>query len=59
VIAVYVGERLETLRSVAGNDDACRLRSALQFKPTAGTTYRIAVAGFHSAQGSIKLRLAS
>jgi hypothetical protein len=57
MIAVYVGEGVHALRSVASNDDRCRTRSVVRFNSAAGTTYRIAVAGYQSAQGAIKLKL--
>jgi hypothetical protein len=62
MIAVYVGEGVDALRSVASNDDGCEgrgVQSAVQFNAAAGTTYRIAVAGFHAAQGAIELKLVS
>jgi len=57
-LAVYVGEELDTLRTVASDDDECGLRSVVKFKSAAGTIYRIAVAGFGAQQGTIKLKLA-
>jgi hypothetical protein len=58
MLAVYVGEELDALRAVASNDDECGLRSVVKFKSAAGTTYRIALAGFGAQQGTIKLKLA-
>jgi hypothetical protein len=58
VIAVYVGPGFDALRSVASNDDECRTQSVVTFNAVAGTTYRIAVAGYRRAQGSFRLKLA-
>jgi hypothetical protein len=58
VIVVYVGSGLETLRSVASDDDSCGRQSRTRFSAIAGTTYRIAVAGYRRALGSIKVKVA-
>jgi hypothetical protein len=57
VIAVYVGSGLDALRSVASDDDTCGSQSVTRFNSVAGTTYRIAVAGYRRALGSIKFKL--
>lgn len=46
VLAVYRGTTHAGLESVAGNDDACDLGSAVQFDVTEGSSYRIVVDGF-------------
>jgi subtilisin len=58
VLAVYTGSALNALTRVASNDDACGLRSRVQFNASAGETYRIAIDGYLGAQGSIELELA-
>jgi len=65
LIGVYSGEDVDSLRSIASDDDSCRAPrgrgrgrgSIVRFRAVADTTYHIAVAGFFSAQGSIQLRL--
>ena len=57
VLAVYRGPALAALARVATNDDACGRQAAVRFFAVAGVTYFIAVAGFDSAQGTIKLSL--
>jgi hypothetical protein len=57
-LAVYTGDSVDALTQVASNDDgdgACGLGSALRFLAHAGTTYRIAVAGFEGREGRINL----
>lgn len=47
VLAVYVGDTLTSLTRVAENDDAVgTVTSAVTVRVLAGTTYRIAIAGF-------------
>jgi hypothetical protein len=57
LLAVYTGDTIGTLTSVASNDDTCAEQSRLSFEATAGTTYRIAVDGFDGATGSVDLLL--
>ena len=51
-LAVYTGSALSTLSQVGSDDDSCDTPngagSRLSFNATAGTTYQIAVGGFHS-----------
>ena len=55
VLAVYTGESVASLDSVASNDDACRGGgSRVRFDARAGTAYRIAVAGV-STEGDVVL----
>jgi hypothetical protein len=58
VIGVYAGPRLDTLSTVVSNDDGCGTRSRVMFNSKAGTTYRIAVAGFAADEGTFRLKLA-
>ena len=53
VLAVYTGDSLETLNSVAFNDDTAGLLSEVSFNATPGTTYFVAVDGFAGASGSV------
>jgi hypothetical protein len=55
VLAVYVGSEVGALTAVAGNDDACGLSSRASFEATAGTVYRVAVAGYDGATGDFAL----
>lgn len=57
-IAVYTGNSLATLRSVASNDDAesGKTFSRLEFMAVAGTTYQIAAAAKTASTGLINLR---
>ena len=59
-LASYTGTVLSTLTLVAGNDDdpSCGYGSKIQFAVTAGTTYRIAVDGYHAAKGAVTLQWA-
>ncbi|MFG6107125.1 hypothetical protein U2F10_33110 [Leptothoe sp. EHU-05/26/07-4] len=57
-LAVYTGNTLSTLNTVASNDDIFGSRqSAVRFNVVAGTTYQIAVDGFAGATGNIDLNL--
>ncbi|ESA35241.1 peptidase s8 and s53 subtilisin kexin sedolisin [Leptolyngbya sp. Heron Island J] len=57
-LAVYTGDSLGQLSSVAGNDDANgSLQSEVVFDVIAGTTYQIAVDGYAIATGDIALNL--
>lgn len=57
VLAVYTGDRVDRLRSVAANDNvsSSNLSSRVSFSVRAGTMYRIAVDGFQGAAGAIQL----
>ncbi len=56
VLAVYTGSSLAGLSVVAANDDAPNVAtSAVVFSAVRGTAYQIAVDGFESAQGLIRL----
>jgi len=56
VLAVYTGSTFVDLQTVASNDDAKgKFTSEVSFSATAGTTYRIAVDGYGTSSGSIKL----
>lgn len=59
ILAVYTGNSLGALTSVAVNDDdgLGNVTSQVNFTPVVGETYRIAVHGFSGAQGSIVLGL--
>jgi hypothetical protein len=59
VLGVYVGPALDALLLVGSNDDACGTQSVLRFNAKAGTSYRIAVAGYRESQGSLRLKLAA
>lgn len=55
VLAVYTGSALGGLTRVAADDDTCELGARTGVVATAGTTYRIAVDGFHGAAGAATL----
>lgn len=57
-IGVYTGSAVNSLSTIAGNDDSIGLISQVSFTATAGTTYQIAVDGFLGSEGSIGLNLA-
>jgi len=63
LLAVYTGQLLSALRSVASNDDSSGLLcpfsdwSALTFAATGGTTYRFAADGAWGEGGNLSLRL--
>jgi hypothetical protein len=57
LLAVYTGDSVGALTTVASNDDACNTQSRVTFAATAGTTYRIAVDGLPGETGSIALAL--
>lgn len=54
-LAVYTGTAVNALVQVASNDDSCGTQSQVSFAATAGTTYRIAVAGWSGATGAVLL----
>jgi hypothetical protein len=59
VLAAYTGDSLNTLVSVAGNDDSgSDLQSRVSFPAVAGRTYRIAVDGAGDATGLVFLHSA-
>ncbi len=61
ILAVYTGTALTGLTAVASNDDDSAngtLTSAVSFNAVAGTTYRIAVAGYAARTGAISLSIA-
>src|SRR5436190_15890212 len=58
-LAVYTGTSVNALVAVASNDEfAVDSTSAVNFVPSAGTTYRIAVDGYFGAMGLVKLNWA-
>lgn len=58
VIAVYTGDTLASLSVNAANDDADgTATSKVQFRPVAGTEYRIAVDGYNGENGNVILKL--
>ncbi|MBL8775044.1 MAG: hypothetical protein JNK12_03895 [Acidimicrobiales bacterium] len=52
LLAVYTGTTVDGLTPIAASDNGCGNSSGVEFTVTAGTTYRIAVDGFHGAVGS-------
>jgi hypothetical protein len=60
-LAVYTGTAINSLTTVASNNNASKStkQSALTFNATAGTKYSIAVDGYNTSTGSIKLNLSS
>lgn len=58
LLSVYTGNALDSLVSIASNDDAdAGLQSRVTFTSQSGTTYRIAVDGYAGASGAINLNL--
>ncbi|MBI5466958.1 MAG: hypothetical protein HY975_01955 [Candidatus Kerfeldbacteria bacterium] len=59
LLAVYTGTNVGALTKVAAVDDVgSQLQGYLSFSATAGTTYRVAVAGYDSSEtGGIRLRV--
>ena len=55
ILAAYIGSNLTSLSLLASNDDFYGLQSRVDFNATAGTDYRIVVAGFSTSQGSYRL----
>lgn len=55
VLAVYSGTSVGGLTRLAADDDTCELGARAGVVATAGTTYRIAVDGFHGAAGTVSL----
>jgi hypothetical protein len=58
-LAVYTGAALGSLAKVASNAYGCGVAARVNLAAVAGTTYRIAVAGVLSDQGTIALRIRS
>jgi Ca2+-binding RTX toxin-like protein len=56
-LGVYTGSAVNSLSTIASNDDTIDLISQVTFTATAGTTYQIAVDGFFGSEGSIDLNL--
>ena len=56
-LAVYTGSAVNSLSSIASNDDTSGLQSEVEFTVSAGTTYQIAVDGFSSSTGLIDLNI--
>jgi len=56
LLAVYTGNTVNALTSVAANDDTSPgLQSRVQFATTAGTTYRVAIDGYGGASGGVTI----
>jgi hypothetical protein len=53
VLGVYTGTAVNAMSEVAASDDSCGQQSSVTFDATAGTTYRIGVAGFAAATGDV------
>ena len=54
-LGVYTGTQVDALRTLAENDDDDGLQSRVTLDVTAGTVYRLRVAGFAGATGDIVL----
>ena len=54
-LGVYTGTRVDTLTTLGENDDAVGAQSRVTLTVTAGTVYRLRVAGFFGDEGSIVL----
>ena len=59
LLAVYTGDAVNALSTVASNDNGCVNQSQLGFAATAGTTYRIAVDGQLGQAGNVDLDISS
>src|SRR5438876_8936006 len=59
LLGVYTGSSVSTLTTIASNDDidGPNQPSRVSFTPVAGTTYQIAVDGWHGDTGTITLNL--
>ncbi|HST26338.1 MAG TPA: metallophosphoesterase, partial [Gaiellaceae bacterium] len=56
LLGVYTGSAVNSLTTIASNDDCCGVyQSKVTFTPVAGTTYQIAVDGYNKAMGSVTL----
>ena len=53
-LGVYTGTRVNALRKLAENDDAVGLQSRVILDVTAGTVYRLRVAGFSDSSGTAR-----
>jgi subtilisin family serine protease len=58
-LAIYTGSNINSLQTIASNDDFAGPQSLVSFNCTVGTTYQIAVDGASDATGSILLQIAS
>lgn len=59
LLAVYTGSNLTALSPVAANDDITGDGTSLvSFNVTSGTSYQIAVDGWHGAEGTLNLHIA-
>lgn len=56
-LGAYTGSAVNSLVTIAGNDDFYGLLSRVVFNVVAGQTYQIAVDGYYSSQGSFNLNL--
>lgn len=54
-LGVYTGTRVDSLTPLAENDDAVGLQSRVTLEVTAGTVYRLRVAGYDDSRGRIVL----
>ncbi|MDE0165848.1 MAG: matrixin family metalloprotease [Bryobacterales bacterium] len=54
-LGVYTGTRVSALRTLAEDDDAIGLQSRVTLQVTAGTVYRLRVAGYDGETGNIVL----
>ena len=55
VLAAYTGNTVDTLATVACNDDTFGLLSEISFSGTAGVTYRIQAGGFTGDTGTLSI----
>jgi Calcineurin-like phosphoesterase len=56
LLGVYTGASVNSLTTIAFNDDCCgSTRSKVSFPAVSGTTYQIAVDGYNKATGSVTL----
>jgi Ca2+-binding RTX toxin-like protein len=59
VLAVYTGTAVGALTPVASDDDDCGLGARVGFAASAGTVYKVAVAGFNGSAGSFTLAVSA
>jgi len=57
-LAAYSGRQVDALVELASNDDSTELQSLIEFEVAAGQAYLIAVDGYDSSVGEIKLTYA-
>jgi hypothetical protein len=56
LLGVYTGTAVGSLTAIAGNDDSGGLlTSRVTFQAVAGTTYQVAVDGYHGVTGTVQL----